>query len=116
MFAIVRSRLHPQRSDWSNFEFQARDFPKSSQRARIAVRHSLPLLHYILLVKVNGTRYQTPCALVVGKDETDELEFGKVDNIYIYENSAVFEFIPMLTHQFYHHHHAFVLATPPISV
>jgi hypothetical protein len=66
-------------------------------------------------VKVNGTKYQTPCALVVGKDEADELEFGKVENIYVYENSALFEFIPLLTRQFHHHHHAFVLAMPPIS-
>lgn len=65
---------------------------------------------------MNGTKYQTPCALVVGKDEADELEFGKVINIYIYENSTLFEFMPLLTRQFCHHHHAFVLAAPPVSV
>ena len=32
-------------------------------------------------MKVNGTKYQTPCALVVGKDEAEELEFGKVENM-----------------------------------
>ena len=67
-------------------------------------------------MKVNGTKYQIPCALVVGKDEADELKFGKVINIYVYENMAFFEFILLLTDQFCHHHHIFVLATPPMSV
>ena len=67
-------------------------------------------------MKVNGTKYQTPCALVVGKDEAEELEFRKVENIYVYENLALFEFIPLLTRQFNRHHHTFVLAMPPISV
>ena len=64
---------------------------------------------------MNGIKYQTQCALVVGKDEADELKFGKVINI-LYENTAFFEFILLLTDQFCHHHHAFVLATPPMSV
>ena len=47
-------------------------------------------------------------ALVTGKDEADKLEFGKVNNIYVF-----FEFIQLLTH---HHHHTFVVAKPPVSV
>ena len=64
---------------------------------------------------MNGTKYQMPFALVVGKDDED-LVFGKVVNIYVDVKTVLFEFFPMLTCNFSHHHHAFILSLPPLSV
>ena len=63
-------------------------------------------------VRVNGTKYQMPFAVVIGKDE--ELTFGNVTSIYVDGKSVLFEFFPMITHQFYHHYHAFALAAPAV--
>ena len=38
---------------------------------------------------MNGTKYQVPCAIVIGKN--DELEFGRVVSIYV-DDSIVFFF------------------------
>lgn len=65
-------------------------------------------------VRVNGTKYQMPCAIVIGMDE-DEPKFGSVENIYIDGASVFFEFVPMITNQFCHHFHAFALASQAAS-
>ena len=41
LLVVICPRLHLRRFNWSNFKLQARDFPKTSQWAWIAVRHSL---------------------------------------------------------------------------
>ena len=42
-------------------------------------------------VKVHGTKYQTPCALVVGRShEDDELQFGHVINVLVYSKQVFF--------------------------
>ena len=66
-------------------------------------------------VKVSGTKYQTPMALIIDK-RNEELVFGKVINIYADAKTVFFEFIHMSTKHFSHHYHAFVLSLPPLSV
>ena len=66
-------------------------------------------------VQVNGTKYQMPFAVVVGKKE-DDLVFGKVENIYVDAKTVIFEFIEMLTHCFSSHYHVFVVSVPPVPV
>lgn len=51
-----------------------------------------------------------PCAIVIGKKE--ELEFGKVKNIYVDENIVIFQFTPMITDSYIHHFHAYALVSP----
>ena len=58
-------------------------------------------------MRVSGTRYQIPIALVIGKDE--DLLFGRVASIYVDGQDVLFEFLPMVTHEFCYHHHAFAL-------
>jgi len=62
-------------------------------------------------VCINGTKYQVPFAIIIGTDDED-LQFGSVVNVYIHEGSVLFEFIKMITHQFYHHYHAYCLSLP----
>lgn len=65
-------------------------------------------------VCVSGTKYSLPCALVIGTDSEAELKFGKAVAIYVEGQSVLFEFIPMVTHNISHHHHAYALKTPPL--
>ena len=60
-------------------------------------------------VRVNGTKYQVPCAIVIGKN--DELEFGRVVSIYVDDSIVFFEFIPLATRSFCHHFHVFALVS-----
>ena len=80
------------------------------------------LLHFIPptcsanWVTVKGTKYQMPCALVIGKGELEEdLQFAKVVSIYIDGGSVIFEVIPFVIHPFCHHHHVFPVSSPPLS-
>ena len=66
-------------------------------------------------MRVNGTKYQLPFALVIGRDSEEELKFGKVVTIYVDGQSTIFEFLPMLTYQAYHHYHAYALKSQPLS-
>ena len=67
-------------------------------------------------VRVKGTKYQTPCCLVIGKGESEEqLQFAKVINIYVNGQSVIFEVTLLVSHPFSHHHHAFPLSSPPMS-
>ena len=60
-------------------------------------------------VRVNGTKYQVPCAIVIGNN--DELEFGRVVSIYVDDSIVFFEFIPLATHSFCHNFHVFALVS-----
>ena len=40
-------------------------------------------------VIMNGTKYQTPCTLIVGKMEDDNLIFGNVINIFIHNQTLL---------------------------
>ena len=67
-------------------------------------------------MKVHGTKYQTPCALVVGRShEDDELQFGHVVNVLVYSKQVFFEF-ELMHVQFCEHYHAYALSLPPLSL
>ena len=65
-------------------------------------------------VRVNGTKYQTPCALVVEKSDDKELLFGKVISILVGAKCVIFEF-QLLKSEFCHHYHCYSLSLPPLS-
>ena len=66
-------------------------------------------------VKVNGTRYQTPFAVVIGQsDKEEELLFGHVLNVLVYSKEVLFEF-ELLDVQYCKHYHAYALSIPPNS-
>jgi len=75
---------------------------------------SLSLFYRANWVKVNGTHYQTPCALVVGKSDDEDLLFGNVNCILVHKKQVYFEFELMET-QFCNHYHAYALSLPPQS-
>ena len=67
-------------------------------------------------VKVYGTKYQTPCAVVVGRsDEDDELQFGHVTSVLVYAKQEFFE-SELMHVQFCEHYHAYALSLPPLSL
>ena len=66
-------------------------------------------------MKVHGTKYQTPCALVVGRSHDDELQFGHVINVLVYSKQVFFEF-ELMHVQFCEHYHAYALSLPPLSL
>ena len=56
-------------------------------------------------------------ALLIDKrEDSEELVFGKVVNIYTDAKIVYFEFIQMSTNHFSNHYHAYVLSLPPVSV
>lgn len=61
-------------------------------------------------VKVSGTKYQTPCILVIGSEDNEPI-FGDVTNVLVLGQSVFFEF-KLLEAQFYHHYHAYSLSLP----
>ncbi len=61
-------------------------------------------------MKVNGTKYQTPCALVIGVEDGEQI-FGDIINVLVFSRSLFFEF-QLLESSFYHHYHAHLLSTP----
>ena len=66
-------------------------------------------------MKVNGTKYQTPCVLVVGQSKEDEeLLFGHVLSVLVYCQEVLFEF-ELMEAQFCKHYHAYALSLPPTS-
>ena len=64
-------------------------------------------------VKVNGTKYQAPSALLIENNE-DPI-FGKITDVFVSGNTIYFEFITLVVKFFYHHYHAFVLIEPRCS-
>ena len=65
-------------------------------------------------MKVCGTKYQLPFALVIDKTEDDDLILGEVTQIYVIDNSFVmFEFI-VLQSEFLVHYHAHAVLLPPV--
>lgn len=65
-------------------------------------------------MKVMGTKYQVPFAIVVGREE-ELLKFGSVENIFVHNMLVYFEFIPMITEQYHHHFHTYALAMSPAN-
>ena len=62
---------------------------------------------------INGTKYHTPCVLIVGTTSTGDLIFGSVISVLVHRENAVctcmFEF-KVLEAEFYPHHHAYALS------
>ena len=57
------------------------------------------------------TKYQVPFAIMLGHED-ELLKFGSVTKILVDGMIVYFEFIPMITEQYCHHFHAYVLAMP----
>ena len=73
-------------------------------------------MHIILIlranwVEVNGVKYQSPCGVIIGENDT-LLKFGHVMDIFVDKKTVYFEFIPLITKEFNNHIHAYVLAFP----
>ena len=65
-------------------------------------------------MKVCGTKYQLPFALVIDNTEDDDFIFGEVTQIYVIDSSLVmFEFI-VLQAEFLPHYHAYAVLLPPV--
>ena len=69
------------------------------------------VFHRANWVKVYGTKYQTPCALVVGKTDDDPL-FESVHKILVSGQEVFFEFEKMDA-VFCPHYHAYALSLTP---
>ena len=66
-------------------------------------------------MQINGTKYQTPCVLVVGKSmEDDELQFGHVLAVLVDCEEVLFEF-ELMKAEYCNHFHAYALSLPPAS-
>lgn len=62
-------------------------------------------------VKVDGIKYQEPCALVIGQEE-DNLKFGKITQIYVDGGKEViFEIELLHTIEFCTHYHTYSLSS-----
>ena len=59
-------------------------------------------------VIVNGTKYQTPCLLIIGKTEEEDPLFGSVCRVLLSGQELFFEFEQMDA-VFYQHYHAYCL-------
>ena len=71
-------------------------------------------LHRANWVKVNGTKYQSPCALVVGQSDDEELIFGSVLSTLVHHQEVFFEF-EVMEGQYCKHYHAYALSLPRTS-
>lgn len=71
-------------------------------------------LHRANWVKVSGTKYQLPCALVVGQSDDEELIFGTVLGILVHCREVFFEF-ELMEGQYCKHYHAYALSFPHTS-
>ena len=63
---------------------------------------------------VNGTKYQTPCVLIVGKSEDQDVVFGNVINVLVFNQSVLFE-VEILSSTFSPHYHAYAVSVLPSS-
>ena len=61
-------------------------------------------------VKVNGTKYEVSCVLIVGKTSDEELQFGEVTRILVDITSVYFKF-KLLDSNFINHHHCYCLSS-----
>lgn len=66
-------------------------------------------------MRVFGTKYQPPFAIVIGKDD-DDLQFGSVERILVDRGIVWFEFTCLLTHEYLHHYHAYSVKFPRVSL
>ena len=64
----------------------------------------------------NGTKYNAPCVLIVGKSEDEDLIFGNVTNIFIHNQSLLFFEVEILNSKFCPHYHAYAISMPPSFV
>ena len=62
-------------------------------------------------VKVNGTKYRTPCALVIGRTEEEDPMFGYVYSVLVSGQEVFFEFEEMEV-TFCQHFHAYAVTLP----
>ena len=60
-------------------------------------------------VRVNGTKYQKPCGLLLGKNDED-FKFGRVVDIFVNGKEVIFEVEPLSTLDYLLHYHAFCLS------
>ena len=86
----------------------------------ISMRESVLIVKYYIYFRakwvcVHGTKYQVPFAIVIGLDEDDIVQFGSVENIYVHKGVIFFEFIPLITHQYLDHFHAYAVVLPKVS-
>lgn len=65
-------------------------------------------------MKVCGTKYQPPFALVIDKTEDDDFIFGEVMQIYVIDNSLVMFEFTILQAEFLPHYHAYAALLPPV--
>lgn len=83
--------------------------------AAIVYWHFAYLSYRANWVKVHGTKYQTPCALVVGQsDEDEDLLFGHVLGVLVHCKEVFFEF-ELMEVQYCKHYHAYALSLPSTS-
>ena len=61
---------------------------------------------------VNGTKYQIPCVLIIGKSEDQDLIFGNVVNVLIHQQSALFQ-VEIMSSTYCPHYHAYALSVLP---
>ena len=82
------------------------------------MRYSFGNLYFYLYranwVKVKGTKYQTPFALIID-EEDGEIKFGEVFGIEVEDANVFFEFVPLHTLYFCKHFNAYALARPPMD-
>ena len=64
---------------------------------------------------LNGTKYQTPCVLIVGKTEDENLIFGSVVSIFVHCQSVLFE-VKILNSHLCPHHHAYAMSLSPSAL
>lgn len=61
-------------------------------------------------VKLDGIRYQKPCALLLGVEDDYPL-FGRLDDILIVDNRYIFSVTVLSTTYFNHHYQGYVIDT-----
>ena len=59
-------------------------------------------------VKVHGTKYQIPFAIIVDKSDNDDdnLVFGEVTDILVADKCSIIFELSVLTAEYVHHYHA----------
>ena len=66
-------------------------------------------IHRANWVRVNGTKYQKPCGLLVGRVD-DVFKFGKVVDIFVNGKEVLFEVELLNTLDYLLHYHTFCLS------
>ena len=61
---------------------------------------------------VNGTKYQMPCVLIIGKSEDQDIIFGNVVNVLVNQQCALFE-VEIMSSTYCPHYHTYALSVSP---